>query len=121
MPNQRVIFNILNLLEIMEEGLMYVKQKIMELNIEASITVMIDTIDAFYAIEGTINPMLDQLEENEILQKTDELRRKLDIMAKEYEKDNGQKFYEIIQLSLEPAFKKWKEEIELSIRPYVAS
>ena len=42
-------------------------------------------------------------------------------MVKEYEKENGHKFYEIIQLSLEPAFKSWKEEIELRIRPYVAS
>lgn len=47
MPNQTVILNILDLLEIMEEGLTYIKQKVTELNIEATITVLSDTIDAF--------------------------------------------------------------------------
>ena len=42
-------------------------------------------------------------------------------MVKEYEKKNGQKFYEIIQLSLESAFKNWKEETEQRLRPYVVS
>lgn len=105
----------------MEEGLAYIKEKLTELNIEATITVLSDTIDAFSAVELAITPMIDELEDNEILIKTDELRKRLDIMVKEYEKKNGQKFYEIIQLSLEPSFKSWKEEIELVLRPYVAS
>ena len=121
MPNQEVIFNILDLLEIMEEGLAYIKEKLIELNIEATITVLSDTIDAFSAVERSITPMLDELGDNKILGKTEELRKRLDIMIKEYEKKNGQKFYEIIQLSLEPAFKEWKEEIEQRLRPYVVS
>ena len=121
MPNQTVIFNILDLLEIMEEGLTYIKQKLTELNIEATVTVLSDTIDVFSSIETAITPMLGELQENEISQKTDELRKRLDIMVKECEKKNGQKFYEIIQLSLEPAFKRWKEEIEQVLRPYVVS
>ena len=121
MLNQKVISNVLELLEMMDEGLTYVKQKIMELNVEASVTVLLDTIDAFYAIEETIYPMQEQLDENKIVEKTNELRERLDILVKEYEKENGHRFYEIMQLSLEPAFKKWKEEIEVILRPYVAS
>ncbi len=121
MTDQEVIFNILDLMEIMEEGLNYIKQKIMELNKEATVTVLSDTLNAFSSIEKAIIPMIDELEENGILEKTDELRKRLDIMVKEYEKQDGQRFYEIIQLSLEPAFKNWKEEIEQTLRPYVVS
>ena len=121
MINQEVIFNILDLLEIMEEGLAYIKEKITELNIEATIAVLSDTIDAFSSIERSIISMIDELEENQILEKTEELRKRLDIIVKEYEKKNGQRFYEIIQLSLEPAFKEWKEEIGQRLRPYVVS
>lgn len=74
----------------MEEGLAYIKEKLTELNIEATITVLSDTIDAFSAVELAITPMIDELEDNEILIKTDELRKRLDIMVKEYEKKNGQ-------------------------------
>ncbi|WP_257786404.1 hypothetical protein [Clostridium formicaceticum] len=42
-------------------------------------------------------------------------------MVKEYESTNGQKAYEIMQLTLEPAFKNWKEELEKTLRPYILS
>lgn len=87
-----MIFNILDLLELMEEGLNYIKEKIMELNKEATVRVLSDTLAAFSTIETAMLPMVDELEENEI-----------------------------IQISLQPAFKSWKEEIELRIRPYVES
>ena len=64
----------------------------MELNKEATVRVLSDTLAAFSTIETAMLPMVDELEENEI-----------------------------IQISLQPAFKSWKEEIELRIRPYVES
>lgn len=121
MPNQEVIWNILSLLEIMEEGLDYIKERIIELNIEATPTVLSDTIAAFSSIEQAIAPMLSELEENKIQEKAEKLKDGFNIIVKEYEKKNGQKYSEIIQLSIEPAFKEWKEEIELRIRPYVES
>lgn len=121
MPSQEVIFNILDLLEIMEEGLDYVKKRIMKLNMEATVTVLSNTIDAFSTIEAVMIPILEELEENEIMEKTEVLKEKFNILVKEYEKVNGQKFYEIMQLSVEPAFNKWKKEIEIELRPYVAS
>lgn len=121
MPNYKVIINILKLLETMEEGLSYVKGRLTKLDIEGSKGVFADTVGAFSAVEEAITPMLDELEENQILEKTEELKSLFNLLVEEYEKTNGQKFYEIVQISLEPAFKKWKEEIELVLRPYVAS
>lgn len=121
MENQKIIIGILELLETMEEGLFYIKEKLAELNIEATTTVFEGFIDAFSSVETTIIPILDILEDNEIVEKTDELRKRIEVMVEEYGKKNGQKFYETIQLYLGPAFKSWKEEIELLLRPYVVS
>ncbi len=121
MPNQEVISNILDLLEIMEEGLDYIKQRIMELNIEATTTVLSDTIAGFASIEEAITPILSELEENKILEKAEKLKDRFNILVKEYENKDGRNYYEIIQLSLEPAFNNWKKEIEIAIRPYIAS
>ena len=121
MTNQTVIQNTLNLLETMEEGLTYIKKKLNELNIEATITVLTDTINAFSAIEISISPILEGLRENEIVEKADKLRRAFDLMGKEFQNNNGQKVYEIIQLTLEPAFKSWKNEIKKTLSPYIRS
>lgn len=69
MKNQEVIFNILDLLEIMEEDLTYIKERI---------------------------------------QKTKILKDRFNILVKEYEKESGHKFYEIMQLLLDLVFKKQK-------------
>lgn len=121
MPNQEVILSILELLETMEEGIEYIEEKLQNLDIESSTTVLQDTINAFSAIEAAVTPMVDQLEENEILEKTEELKGSFNRLVKEYEKDNGQEFTQINQLSLKPVFENWKTEIELRLRPYVVS
>ena len=65
--------------------------------------------------------MIDELEENEILDRTAKLKNKLNLLIAEYEKDKEQNFHEIVKLSLEPAFRRWKEEIEKVLRPYIVS
>lgn len=64
---------------------------------------------------------MDKIEENEIEKYTDILRGKLDRLVKEYEKNNGKKSYEIVKSSVEPAFKNWKREIEIRLRPFIVS
>lgn len=121
MPIQDVIKNTLDLLETMEEGLTYIKQKLKELNTEVTVTVLADTINAFSAIEKSINPMLEELASNEIVEKADKLKRAFDIMVNQYENNSGQKALEIIQLTLEPSFKSWKVELERVLKPYIVS
>ncbi len=96
MPNQEVIKYIVGLLETMEEGMDYVKAKLGELNIEGTVTVIIDLITAFTEVEKSISPMIDELPENQISEKADKLRVSFDTMVKEYEVSKGQKAYEIM-------------------------
>lgn len=119
MPNKKVINNILNLVETMEEGLYYIKNKLRGLNIEGSIGALTDLIAAFIEVEKSITPILEEISATGITQKSDNLRRAFDIIVKEYEENKGKKAYEILQLNLEPDFKKWKDELESVLRPYI--
>ena len=121
MPNQEVIKYTLGLLETMEEGMDYVKAKLGELNIEGTVTVLTDLITAFTEVEKSISPMVAELPKNQILEKADKLRTDFDTMVKEYETAKGQKAYEIMQFTLEPSFKNWKQELENTLKPYTIS
>ena len=121
MPNQEVAIQILELLETMEEGMDYIRAKLGELNIEETVTVLTDLITAFTEVEKSISSMMEELPENQIPQKDDELRIAFDTMVKEYETAKGQKAYKIMQFTLEPAFENWKEELENILKPYVVS
>lgn len=121
MPNKEVIRQTLDLLETMEEGMDHVKVRLGELNIEGNITVLTDLITAFTEVEKGITPMLEDLPENNIIKKSDKLRKAFDIMVKEYESNKAQKTYEVMQITLQPSFKSWKEEMELTLRPHIAS
>ena len=81
---------------------------------------MIKIIDDYDAVKKAINDMPTTYDVDKVVE---QLEKKIQTheCCIEYEKKNGQRFYEIIQLSLEPAFKEWKEEIGQRLRPYVVS
>ncbi|ABR46962.1 hypothetical protein Amet_0737 [Alkaliphilus metalliredigens QYMF] len=112
-----VIKNTLELLETMEEGLMYIKGKLKELKTEETINVLLDLTNAFASIEGSLNSILPKLEDNSITVRMDKLKNALNVMIKEYENTKGQRAVEIMQFTLEPAFKNWKREVEETLRP----
>lgn len=121
MPNQEVIIQTVGLLQTMEEGMDYVKAKLGELDIEGTITVLTDLITAFTEIEKSIFPIIDKIPENQIEEKTNKLRKAFDAIVKEYENNKGHKTLEIMQFTLYPAFKNWREELENMLKPYVVS
>jgi hypothetical protein len=121
MPNQEIIKYTLNLLKTMEEGMDYVKAKLGEFNIEGTVMVLTDLITAFTEVEKSISPMIEKLSKNNIMEKSDKLRRAFDTMVREFETTKGQKAYEIMQFTLEPTFKNWKEDLESILKPYVLS
>lgn len=121
MPNQEVIKYILDLLETMEEGMEYVKTKLGELNIEGSVRLLTDLVSAFTEVEISISPMIEGITENKILEKADKLRSAFDTIVKEYENPKGRKAYEIMQFTLEPSFRNWKQELETILKPYILS
>ncbi len=121
MPDMDVIKNILNLLETMEEGIVYIEGKLEDLELEETTNVLSDIIGAYSAVESALVPLIDDIGENQIEIKSDIFRGQLDTLVMDYERNNGQKAYEILNASVKPAFEAWREEIEISLRPFVVS
>jgi len=116
-----VIKQVIDLTETMEEGMEHIKEKLQEGKPEKAIKMLLDTTTAFTHIEEALEPMLPELPENSIEEKTDKLRSALAIMVSEYEKSQGLRGREILQFNLEPAFKNWREELKEVLNPYILS
>ena len=80
-----------------------------------------DATTAFTEIEEALQPILPELPENNIPEKTDKLRSALAVMVSEYEKSKGLRGREIFQFNLEPAFENWRTELEEVLKPYTLS
>lgn len=120
MVDQELVFSTLDLVETMDQGINFMEIKVERLDIEATVPMLRDILDAFYTVESVVDPMIDGLEENEIREKTEELKSSFEELVEEYEGD-GQRIYRILDSHLKPEFKDWKEEIELRLRPYIVS
>ena len=114
-----VINNTIELLKTMEEGIEYVNEKFNELKAEETINMLIDLTEAFGAIEEAISPLIVKFEENEIEDKSEELKSALEILLKDLEKTNGKKAIDIMKLNLIPKFNEWKDEMSRVLKPYV--
>jgi len=116
-----VMRQIIELTETMEEGLEHIKDTLNQRTPKKAIRMLLDTTTAFTHIETVVEPMLTELPENSIEEKTDRLRSALAIMVSEYEENNGLRGREILQFTLEPAFKDWRAELQEVLMPYTLS
>lgn len=121
MLDKTVVQNILELLSTMQEAFSYTREKMEALEIEATIGVLHDTIEAFLTIENSILFMSPDLAGGSIKPATDNLKNAFEIIVKNYEQSQGNKALEIMEVSLVPAFLGWKEAVEKELRPYVVS
>jgi len=116
-----VMKKIMELTDTMEEGMEHIKEKLNQRAPGKAVKMLLDTTTAFTHIEEALEPMLEELPENSIQEKTDKLRSALAVMVSEYEKSKGLRGREILQFSLEPAFKNWRAELEEVLKPYTLS
>lgn len=105
-----VMQRIMDLLPTMEEGLVYIKQKMLPGDIQKTTNMFYDVTAAFSGIEEALAGL--DIEKANLNEKASKLRRTLDIIAGDYEINEGKKVEAIMQFTLEPAFKGWKEELE---------
>ncbi|UNC91723.1 hypothetical protein [Candidatus Contubernalis alkaliaceticus] len=116
-----VMKQIVELTDTMEEGLEHVKGQLDQRSPEKAIQLLFDTTNAFTHIEKAVQPILSEIPENNIQEKTDKLRSALSAMVGEYEGNSGLKGREILQFILEPAFKNWRFELKEVLMPYTLS
>ena len=105
-----VMQRIMELLPTMEEGLVYARQKMLPGEMQQTTNMLYDVTAAFSGIEGALAGL--DIEKDNLNEKASKLRRALDIIAGDQESNEGKQVLEIMQFTLEPAFKGWKEELE---------
>ncbi|MDF2802269.1 MAG: hypothetical protein K0S61_2172 [Anaerocolumna sp.] len=117
----QVIENILELLNTIEEGILYAQSQIAELLYEEAFTILQDTMEGISCIESALEPMKSELIDNNIdilfIDLKEKVGKVVDSKAQEQQSDlEGQISKEIF-----PIFLRWKEEMEKTLKPYIVS
>jgi len=116
---QEVIEKILELLDTMEEGLDYVQNQVRKLKYEDAFIVMNDLIDALDSIDSSIQPMQNELQQNNINALSSALKVCLNKVVERFDQNNEVNIDSLLENEVILEFTKWKEEIERVLRPYI--
>lgn len=118
---KEVIERILQLLETMEEGYIYIKNQLEKLYYEEGIIVLNDAMDAVNSIENALYPIKAELPEKNLDAYTEAIKHSMDNAINSYEQGKEVYLTEQIEKEILPSFLAWKEELERVLRPYVNS
>ena len=113
-----VMKKIMELTDTMEEGLAHVRNMLSERAPEKALPVLTDSAHAFTSVEAALQPILHELPDNNIQERSDMFCRALKAMVSEYENNKGLRAQELLQFFLEPAFRNWQAELEDTLKPY---
>lgn len=116
-----VIEKSLQLLETIEEGLIYIQKQLEELRYEEGFTVLKDAMEAIVSIESAIHPMKDGLQENCLDVLAVAIKESMKKAINSYENGKELDLGEQIEKEILPSFMKWKEEVERVLNPYILS
>jgi len=116
-----VIERILQLLETMEEGYMYIKDQLEKLCYEESFIVLNDAMGAVNSIENALYPIKAELPENSLDAFIAAIKHNMNNAINSYEQGKEVYLTEQIEKEVLPSFLAWKKELERVLRPYVIS
>ena len=111
----------LELSETILEGLQHIQKLLSEGKSEQSVFMFEDVLEAYTAISATIEPVINELNNESISAQQAAFSQAADLVVTAYEEKNYAKVQEILQFTLVPRFKKLKEELEQAFKPYVIS
>src|SRR5690606_25210259 len=103
------------------EGIEHIKSRFNEGHFEDTIRLFRDSVEAYYHMERAIQALPKKLAANQLEERTESLRKAFEHVVSAYKKGDRGKAQEIIQFTLQPAFKKWKSELEKAFAPYIVS
>lgn len=117
--NTEVIHNILPLLETLEEGFGYIQEQLSQLRYEEALKLLEDAAMGILSIDQAIEPMTDDLGDNNIATLGATLKTDMSQVVTSYEANREENVEKQIQGKVIVSFKSWKDEIERVLRPYV--
>lgn len=115
-----VIFKTMNLLDTSLEGLNNITSRVEEGDFESAVILIKDVIEAVYHIENSIRYYLIETRTNGLEVVTANLRFALYSVVYAYEHGQSVNSLAFIHHNLISALEKWREELYLSLNPYVA-
>lgn len=115
-----VIRQILPLLETIEEAILHIQKQLKELRYEEALDLLEDSTIGIASIEKAMQPMMPELQENNIASLIARLKEKIDNAVNIYEKKKEENLQKQIEGEILPAFTEWKEEMDRLLKPYIA-
>ena len=119
--NQEIAKRLLELSETGLEGLEYIHENNLEGKFEQTLTVFTDVVRAFSEVEQVLDHSGFLANCGELGSATQLLEDGLDWMAKSYDKKDNLRPVEVMQLTLMPRYKAWKEELNQCLSEYRVS
>src|SRR5690625_1546206 len=111
----------IELLNTVQEGLEHVQALLKEGKFEESIPLFGDIVLGFSTTERTVVRLPEEILYEEVKTFTIKVRKALDLVVGTYETKNYYKMQEILQFTLLPRFKRWKDLLEEMFSSYLAS
>lgn len=103
------------------EGLQHIQKLLGEGKFEETMSMFEDVVSAFSTMQQSLTPVTEKLENQEIDAKAIKVQADLELVVSAYEAKSHGKVQEIIQFTLTPQLKKWKEALEKTFQPYIIS
>lgn len=116
-----IIQRSLELLGTMEEGIVYMQDKVQTGEYEASILIMQDVLVAYSVVERSLSPVFENLSSNEIEKLGSKLRGALQQLIFVYEQKMWGEVESTLSHVFVPCYKAWKQEVEKRLQLYTIS
>lgn len=108
------------MLETVEEGFNHIRTQVSELRYKEALGLLEDTMLGIASIENAIQPIMVELEENNIDELISDLKKGINNLLLSYESGKEENLKNVLEKTL-PIFEDWKEEIDRVLLPYIVS
>lgn len=118
-PNSEVIYRMLDLLPTISQALRHMQTQLEELRLEESAILFQDVATAIGSVTASLLPLLKEEENIRLLNTITPLRESISSLVDYYEQEDIQAVQIVMDTQLLPAYRKWQEEVEQRLRPFV--
>ncbi|SFE52152.1 hypothetical protein [Alteribacillus iranensis] len=109
------------LTDTMIEGLQHIQSLFSEGKMESTMFLFEDIVTAFSSVEGAIQPVMEELSQQDLDNHLQRVRNALEVTVTAYERKQYGKVQEIIQFTLLPQTTSLQQNLETAFQPYILS
>jgi hypothetical protein len=114
-----VVRNTMEIIPTMGEALEHIYVCLKEGNLQSTVDLLQDVIEAQAAIEDGIQSMEALLEDKNLWEQAQPFRSGLSLLVEAYEQNDLGNARELMQFTLLPAFKAWQNQLVVVLQPFL--